>query len=129
MKEERKVAGKPVQGEEGKHKKGLEQLAKEAQDPKTTVEKRDAIERQGKDLQRRIEDTKIDAQKVVGKKRDEQLKILYMDIHNVVSRYAQAHGHDLVLHFHDALTQQDYWSGPNVARKMQTDALMPMYYT
>ena len=39
-----------------------------------------------------LEDNKNDAQKAVGKKRDEQLRILYMDIRNVVERYAQAHG-------------------------------------
>ena len=127
--EELKGAVKPFQDKDTGYKKELEGLAKEAQDPKTTAERREMIERNGKDLQRKIEDNKADVQKVVGKKRDEQLKILYMDIHNVVSRFAQSHGYDLVVHFHDALTTQDYWSGPNVARKMQTDALMPMYYS
>jgi Skp family chaperone for outer membrane proteins len=126
--EELKVVVKPYQEQDTKYKKDMEILAKEAQDPKTTAERRDQLERQGKDLQRRIEDNKIDFQKVLGKKRDEQLKILYMDIHNVVTRYAEGHGLELVLHFHDALTPQDYWSGPNVTRKMQTDALMPMFY-
>jgi Skp family chaperone for outer membrane proteins len=126
--EELKSAVKPFQDIDTNYKKQLEGLAKEAQDPKTSQEKREQIERQGKELQRKMEDNKLDFQKAVGKKRDEQLKILYMDIHNVVSRYAQAHGYDMVLHFHDALTTQDYWSAPNVSRKMQIDALMPMYY-
>jgi hypothetical protein len=81
-----------------------------------------------KDLQRHLEDNKNDAQKTLVKKQEEQLRILYMDVRNVVDRYAQAHGFDMVLHYNDAVEQQDYWSAQNIARKMQAGALVPMYF-
>jgi hypothetical protein len=51
-----------------------------------------------------------------------------MDVRAVVERTAQAYGFDMVLHFNDAVTKDEYWSAPNIARKMQAGALMPMYY-
>ena len=51
-----------------------------------------------------------------------------MDIRTVVERVAQSRGFEMVLHFNDAVTPQDYWSPQNIARKMQAGALMPMYY-
>jgi Skp family chaperone for outer membrane proteins len=126
--EELKHAVEPYQKTDAKHKSEGENLTKEAQKPGTTPERREQIERRLKELQRLVEDNRNDAQKTVGKKREEQLRILYMDIRTVVERYAQAHGYDMVLHFHDALTSYEYWSGPNIARKMQIDSLMPMYY-
>jgi Skp family chaperone for outer membrane proteins len=126
--EEMKVAVKPFQDRDVKLKGDGEKLAKEAQDVKTTAERREHIERQLKDLQRGVEDNKTEAQKTVGKKQEEQLRILYMDIRSVVERYAGAHGFDMVLHFNDALTTQDYWNPRNIARKIQADGLMPMYY-
>jgi len=104
-----------------------ENLAKEAQKPTTTTERREQIEKQMKELQRKIEDNKNEAQKVIVKKQEEQLRTLYMDVRGVVERYAQAHGFEMVLHYNDTFDDKDYWSGPNIARKMQAGACMPMY--
>jgi Skp family chaperone for outer membrane proteins len=127
-KEEAKTAIKPYQDKDAKYKADGEKLAKEAQDPLTKPERREQIERQLKDLQRSVEDNKAEAQKTLGKRQEQQLSILYMDIHNVVTRYAQAHGYEMVLHFNDTTDSKDYWSAQNIARKMQAGGLMPMYY-
>ena len=34
---------------------------------------------------------------------------------------------ELVLHYNDALTNEDYWSPANIMRKMQAGACMPLY--
>jgi Skp family chaperone for outer membrane proteins len=126
--EELKSAVKPYQDNDTNYKKQGEVLAKEAGDQKTSAERREQIERQLTELKRKIEDNQRDAQKALAKKQDDQLKILYMDIHGVVTRYAQAHGYDMVMHFHDALDRDQYWSAANIARKMQVGSLLPMYY-
>src|SRR5262249_46507016 len=55
------------------------------------------------------------------------MQVLYGDVQAAARRYAQAHDLDLVLHYNDAVDARDYWSGANLARKMQAGALMPLY--
>ncbi|MGL4550740.1 MAG: OmpH family outer membrane protein [Gemmataceae bacterium] len=125
--DELKSSVDPFQAKDTAWKKEGEVAAKESQDPKTTAEKRDQIEKRLKELTRLIEDNKMEASKVLNKKQGEQLKILYNDVRVAAYRYAQAHGHDMVLHYNDAVTEQDYNSEPNISRKMQAGALMPIF--
>lgn len=115
----------PYQTKDNALKAQGEKLAKEGQS--AAGERREQIERQLKELQRQMEDNKNDAQKVLVKKQEDQLKTLYMDVRSVVERYAQAHGFEMVLHYNDATTTEEYWSPQNIARKMQAGALVPMY--
>ncbi len=80
-----------------------------------------------KDLKRKIEDNNTEAKLVLGKKSDDQMKILYMDVLEAAQRYAISHEFDMVLHYNDAVTKEDYFSAMNIARKVQTGALMPLY--
>lgn len=125
--EDLKKTVEPFQTKDTGLKTEGEKIAKEAQTPATTAARREAIEKRLKEIQRDIEDNKNEAQKVVVKKQEDQLKILYMDVRGIVERYAQAHGFEMVLHYNDATTQEEYWSPTNIARKMQAGALMPMY--
>jgi Skp family chaperone for outer membrane proteins len=126
---EMKKVVEPYQ-QKDKDKKALgENLAKEAQAPATTAARRDAIEKELRTLQREIEDNKAEAKKVVDKKQEEQLKILYGDVQDACRRYAVAHNFDLVLHYNDATTKEDYYSAANIARKMQAGACVPLYAT
>jgi outer membrane protein len=127
--EELKKLVEPYQAKDTSWKAEGEKLAKDAQAAGVTQEKREEIERKLRELQRNIEDNKQEVQKVLVKEQEKQLKTLYLDVYNVVSRYAQAHNYEMVLHYNDAVTQEDYWSAANIARKMQTGALMPMYMT
>jgi len=117
----------PFQAKDTAWKTEGEKLAKEAQTPTTTAPRRDEIEKRLKDLQRQIEDNKVEAQKVLVKEQEAQLVTLYKDIRTVVDKYAVAHSYDLVLHYNDVITTDEYWSPQNIARKMQAGAAMPMY--
>jgi Skp family chaperone for outer membrane proteins len=127
--QEMKKAVEPFANKEKVIQAKGEKLAKEKMDPKTDAARRDAIDKEGKELQRQLEDLKADFQREMAKKQGQQLVILYSDIRRVAERYAVAHNFDVVLHYNDAVDGKDYWSEANVARKMQAGALMPLYYT
>jgi Skp family chaperone for outer membrane proteins len=123
--EEMKTAVAPYQAKDTAYKTEGQKLAAEAN---PTPERREQIEKRIVELKRLIDDNKAEANKVLVKKNEEQMRILYMDTRNVVEKVAQSRGFEMVLHFNDAVTSQDYWSAPNIARKFQAGALMPMYY-
>ncbi len=127
--EELKKMVEPFQAKDTSLKKEGETLTKEGQTPATTADRREKIEQRLKQIAREIEDNKNDAQKKVQQQQEGQLRTLYMDIRGVAEKYAQAHGYEMVLHYNDAVTTEDYWSAPNIARKMQAGALMPLYWT
>jgi Skp family chaperone for outer membrane proteins len=124
---ELKTAVAPYQAKDASYKSEAEKLSKEMADPKTTEDKREADGKRLRELQLLLENNKTDAQKLLAKKQEDQLKILYMDVRSVVERYAQSHNFEMVLHYNDAVTERDYWTPQNIARKMQVGALMPMY--
>jgi Skp family chaperone for outer membrane proteins len=126
--EDLKAFIKPYQAEEAKAKADAERWDKERKDPKTTQQRRDQIEKDLVNLQRKMDDLKQEFQKNLAKKQEQQMVILFGDVRTVAERIAQAHNFDLVLHYNDAVDARDYWSGPNLARKMQAGALMPLYY-
>jgi Skp family chaperone for outer membrane proteins len=95
--------------------------------PTTPAEEKGEIERKLKDIQRKAEDAQAEAKRVLGKKSDEQMKIIYLDVTEAAQHYAVAHNLDLVLHYNDATTKPDFLSAMNIARKIQTGALMPLY--
>ena len=82
-----------------------------------------------KDLQRQAEANSAKSKKVLGAMSDEQMKAIYQDVTDAAKNYAVAHNLDLVLHYNDATTRQDYQSAVNIARRVQTVALMPLYAT
>lgn len=127
-KEEIKQAVDPFQKKDAEYKAKGEALAKEAQQPTVTPEKREGIEKQLKDLQRQVEDNKVEAQKAVGKRQEQQLYTLYLDVWTVANKVAQARGYDMILTYNDATEQKEAWSAQNIARKMQLGALFPIYY-
>jgi len=126
-KEEIKLAVKPFQDRDEKLKDEAKKLADEAAKQGVTQERRDQIESRLKELQRQVEDNKNEAQKVVGRKQEQQLYTLYLDVHTVCKRVAEARGYDMILHYNDA-TDKEFWSAANIARKMQAGALMPIYH-
>jgi Skp family chaperone for outer membrane proteins len=126
--EELKTVAQPFQ-KRGEATKGeADKLAAEKAKQETPAQRKDEIDRRLKELQRIWEDNQTELQKVLVKKQEEQLKILYMDVRSVAERHAQAHNFEMVLHYNDHVKPEDYWSAANIARKMQAGALMPMYY-
>jgi Skp family chaperone for outer membrane proteins len=125
--EEFKKAIEPYEGKDKAWKAEGEKLAKDRLDPKTTDSQREGIEKRIKQLQRSIEDNKVEVQKVLMKKQEEQIKILYNDVRDVVHKFAQQHGYEMVLHYHEPLTTEEYNSSQNIFRKMNVGAMVPMY--
>jgi Skp family chaperone for outer membrane proteins len=125
--EEMKQAFEPYQKKDTAKKQALEALTKEAQQPGVTDAKREELTQKAKGIQREIEDNGAEAKAWLGRKTDEQMKILYLDIMDASQRYARAHDFELVLHYNDATTREDFLSPQNIARKLQAGALMPLY--
>jgi Skp family chaperone for outer membrane proteins len=123
-----KTAFEPFQKHDQGKKAEAEALAKEGQKPETTEARREEINRQLKALQRDIEDNGTSAKAFLQKKGDEQMRILYMDIMSAAQRYARGHDYEMVLHYNEATTQEDFYSPVNIARKIQAGALMPLYF-
>jgi Skp family chaperone for outer membrane proteins len=104
------------------------QLEKKAEAAKTApAAEREALEREAKELQRKLEDNSVEAKAQLGKKSDDEMKILFMDVYEAARRYAVAHEFEMVLHYNDAVTPEDFMSPQNIARKLNTGALMPLY--
>jgi Skp family chaperone for outer membrane proteins len=116
----------PFQNTDTQYRKEAEELSKQIT-PTTTAEKRAEIERKLKDIQRKVEDNNAEAKVVLGKKTDDEMKIVYMDVVAAAQGYATSHEFDLVLHYNDAVTKEDYFSAANISRKLQSGALMPLY--
>jgi Skp family chaperone for outer membrane proteins len=126
--EEMKTASKPFRDREEKIKKDAEVLVNESKAPTVTAERKETIEKNLKTLKRAYEDLSNEAGVFMGKKQEQQFVIVYGDVRNAAERYAVAHAYDMVLHYNDAVNPQEYWSGQNVARKIQAGALIPLYY-
>jgi Skp family chaperone for outer membrane proteins len=105
----------------------LEGIAKQLNDSKTPAANKEGLEKQAKQLQREREDNAAAAKEELSKKSDAMMVQLYKEIMDAAQRYALGHNFELVLHYNDALTNEDYWSAPNVMRKMQAGACMPLY--
>jgi Skp family chaperone for outer membrane proteins len=117
----------PVQKRDADLRARLEEATKEAADSKTTEARREELAAVIKDLQRQIEDNAAAAKKIVQMRGEEQMKVLYLDVLDASMRYAKVHDIDLVLHYNDATSKEDFFSAPNIARKLQGGALMPLY--
>lgn len=92
-------------------------------------EKREALEIKGKQLQRELEDNTAEVKLKLAKRSDEEMQMIFRDVEESVKRYATSHDLDVVMHYNDAITPVDYLSGQNIARKLQSGGLMPIYST
>jgi Skp family chaperone for outer membrane proteins len=134
--EEMREFVEPFQKRDAELRSQLEELRKQATDPSlvpTAGEDRDEkarkeeLEEKAKKIQREMEDNKEKIKKKLGKRNDEEMKIIYLDVYEATQHYASANDLDLVLHYNDAITKEDFLSAQNIARKLNTGALMPLY--
>jgi Skp family chaperone for outer membrane proteins len=115
----------PFQTKDADLRRQLEDLRKEVE---KSPSQREEIERKGKEVQRRLEDNSAEAKLVLGKRSDDEMKILFGDVYLAAQRYATSHDFEMVLHYNDAVTPEDFLSAQNIARKLNTGALMPLYW-
>jgi Skp family chaperone for outer membrane proteins len=125
--EEIKDIVKPFQEKDAELRRRAELVSKAAQEVGLAEEKKEELESKLKKMKHQMEDNNAEAKKVLGKKTDAELKILYLDVTEAAQGYAREHNYEMVLHYNDAVTKEDYFSAKNVARKVQTGALMPLY--
>lgn len=102
----------------------LEELRKNAE---KQPDQRMELQRKAKEIQNKIEDNSMEAKIKLGKRSDDEMKILFLDVYQAVQGYARSHDFELVLHYNDAVTKDDFLSAQNIARKLNTGALMPLY--
>jgi Skp family chaperone for outer membrane proteins len=114
----------PFQTKDADLRRQLEELQKKAQAAPPPSED---LTRQAKEVQRRLEDNSAEAKLILGKRSDDEMKILFMDVYEAAQRYATSHDFELVLHYNDAVTKDEFLSAQNIARKLNTGALMPLY--
>lgn len=88
---------------------------------------KEELEEKAKKIQRRLEDNSAAAKVKLGKRSDDEMKLLYLDVYETVQHYAIAHDLDLVMHYNDAVTKDEFLSAQNIARKLNTGAFMPLY--
>ena len=89
---------------------------------------REELERRGKEIQRKLEDNSAEIKQKLGARSDEEMRILFMDVYDAAQRYASSHDFELVLHYNDAIERKDFLSSQNIARKLNTGALMPLIF-
>jgi Skp family chaperone for outer membrane proteins len=104
-----------------------DQITKDANMPGKAEAELQKLAKDLKEVKRGIEDNDQAARVVLSKRSDEQMKVLYLDVVDAASRYARAHDFELVLHYNDAVTRDDFLSPVNIGRKLQNGALTPLY--
>jgi Skp family chaperone for outer membrane proteins len=117
----------PAQDKDKGLRAQADQLMKEVAKPGTTQADQEKMQKDLKEIKRAIEDNDLAARALLTKRSDEQMKVLYLDVVEAASRYARAHNFELVLHYNDAITREDFLGPANIGRKLQNGALMPLY--
>lgn len=127
--EEIKGILEPAQKKDADLRQQLENLRKEAEVSGRQAQpgQREELEKKAKDIQRQVEDNAAEIKLRLGKRSDDEMRTLFMDIYDAAQRYAASHDFELVLHYNDAVTKEDFLSAQNIARKLNTGALMPLY--
>lgn len=129
--EEIKGIVEPFQKKDADLRQQLEGLRKQAAElPRGAAQtpQGEELERKARDIQRQLEDNGAEIKLRLGKRSDDEMKIIFMDITQAVQSYASSHDFEMVLHYNDAVTKEDFLSAQNIGRKLSTGALMPMYW-
>lgn len=98
------------------------------QDPKN-AEYKEGLEKAIKKLQRETIPEKTDeARQAIGKREGEMITLIYNELEDAVTRYAQSQGFELVLHFNEVPPTEPSRTNPQyIVQRMGAMALVPMY--
>jgi Skp family chaperone for outer membrane proteins len=123
---------KPLRDKGEEAKSNIKKAEEALRDVKLDPTLRAQHEKSGRDWKRYLEDLEIEANKLVGKKREEQLVQLYHEIEDAVGRYAAANGFTAVLQYTEPETAAEKYSAQNIQRKLagssQTGCTVPIYF-
>ncbi len=115
---------------ESKNKTAKRPAAKPDKAEEESEEDEDApqdVESEVRDIQRKLADMAAEVKLKLDKRSDDAIRTIYMDVYAAVNRYAADRGLDLVMHYNDATTKEDYMGAKNIARKLNSGSLIPMY--
>jgi outer membrane protein len=128
MQEEMKAEVEPFQQRDKEFNTQIEELTRQLKDPKTPADKIVELDAKLKKLIHEREENSNAARKVLGKKNEEQMVLIYKEVREAAQKYARANDLELMLHYNDSLGDDpDHDSPMNVARKVQSGACMPLY--
>lgn len=136
-KEEMKKIVEPLQKRHEELRSKLEELHKQggissilqtADKDRSEKSEKEKLEKKVKEIQQEIEDNKANISAKMTKRSDDEMIVIYKEIMEATQSYATAHDLDLVLHYNDAITDEDLMSARNIARKLNTGGLMPLYW-
>jgi Skp family chaperone for outer membrane proteins len=103
-----------------------ETLGKEAQDPKTTAQRKEAIEAELKQIKFDMDNIRNDAQKQIIKYQQEELAKMYREVFQCVTEYATANGIDLVMQYNEEW-DDNYHTPQRVVQRMNMP-FWPVHY-
>jgi Skp family chaperone for outer membrane proteins len=110
-------------------KKDMTKLQKVAENPNIPgQDKEDAVQKLI-EQKRKLEDLEREARRVIGKRNEDQIILLYKDISSAAEKYARANDFYLVLAYGEPL-EGDLFSFANLSRKMQamdTGSVTPLF--
>ena len=81
-------------------------------------QRREAYDKAITENRRKLEDMDRDVRKLVGKKQEEQLQVLWRDVNNIVKGYANSQGIQVVMGYGDPTEALELEGIPNIGRKM-----------
>lgn len=87
---------------------------------------KDQMEKQIKDLQRKVQDLVDDGKSRLSKREFDELVLIYREIQDAVTRYAKAQNIELVMHYSDGIGA-DAWAPMFFQKKLTNSACQPLY--
>lgn len=106
----------------------MEGFRKQIQDPAVDQATKEKISKEAKHTQQQIQNITDEARETLGKQESEQLVLIYREVGEAVSKYAQANDIELVMHFVDGVNEVEMNSPQNMHQKMGQRALIPLYW-
>ncbi len=88
---------------------------------------RDKIEREIKAIQRQATELQEDLQRQYQKWEQDQVTTIYKEIEGVCNDIARAYNVELILHYTDPITPEEKYHPMNLARKLQSSGVTPIY--
>lgn len=103
-------------------------VAKQAEiaKPDTLQQRREQLDKEARDLQRRMQDFGEDAKQQLAKVEFDQLVQTYKEVQDAVSAYAKVRNIEMVFHHSDAIGT-DAWLPQFFTRKLANNACIPIY--
>jgi Skp family chaperone for outer membrane proteins len=107
----------------------MNKLKEEYNQPNTAQARKEAIEKESRELQMRGQMAEEDAKKELTKKQGDAAVQIYQEVKAAVDSFAATYGYEAVFFYNDAITPEDMMHPANVQRKLlQPACLMPLYY-